>query len=87
MTDPEDVVRKGSYTMTYGKQATLDGNFILQYSKDIAKKHSINAAFNMLLSENKFTESTFKAEGFPSDQDEQHQLRPPVCRRHDSPEL
>ena len=67
MTTPEEIVRKGSYTMIYGKQATLDGNFILQYSKDIAKKHSINAAFNMLLSENKFTESTFKAEGFPSD--------------------
>ena len=67
MVAPEDVVRKGSYSMVYGRQATLDGNFIVQYSKDFAKKHSINAAFNMLVSENKFTESTFRAEGFPSD--------------------
>lgn len=67
MVTPEEVVRKGSYAMAYGKQSTLDGNFILQYSKDFAQKHAINAAFNMLLSENKFTESTFRAEGFPSD--------------------
>ncbi len=66
MTDVDDLMRRGSYAMTYGKSSQIDGTVDLQYAGDFGK-HSILAAVEGYISEQKITEATYEAEGFPSD--------------------
>ena len=66
MTNAEDLMRKGSYTMVQGKSSSLDGKFDFQYSNTFGR-HMIFADLSYQISESKFSEYTFMAEGFPSD--------------------
>lgn len=63
----EDAFRKGSYTMSEGRNSTLTGKLDIQYNKVINNVHNfyLNAGFD--LSQRSSVENTTEAEGFPSD--------------------
>lgn len=62
----EEILRKGSYQQNFGKFNNLNGEFTLQYSKNLGR-HFLMANFGFNISEKKFEEIVHYAEGFPSD--------------------
>lgn len=62
----EDVFRKGSYQINEGKSHDISGDFNLNYNR-ILDKHILFLNFGLKMSEKKFEETIFSAEGFPYD--------------------
>ncbi|QBR12958.1 SusC/RagA family TonB-linked outer membrane protein [Sphingobacterium sp. CZ-2] len=65
-TDEVTINRKGSYQVNNGKSTYLSGDLNINYSKQIEKNYFFgNLGYNV--SEKKFAERVYFAEGFPSD--------------------
>ncbi|MGN5953319.1 SusC/RagA family TonB-linked outer membrane protein [Sphingobacterium lactis] len=63
---PNDINRRGSYQVNNGKSAYLSGDLNVNYSKQLDKHYLFgNIGYNV--SERKFSERVYFAEGFPSD--------------------
>lgn len=62
-----EMKNKGSYQINEGENQTMNYDFSLDYSRQIGEKHYIFAFLNYNLSENRYEEEIYKAEGFPSD--------------------
>lgn len=63
----KDLKKKGSYQINEGNGQTMNYDFSLNYSREVAEKHYLFGFLSYSLSENTYEESIFKAEGFPSD--------------------
>jgi len=61
-----DALRKGSYQVNDGKSTYLSGDLNVNYSRQV-NKHYYFANIGYNVSENKFSERVYFAEGFPSD--------------------
>lgn len=62
----EDLLRRGSYDISYENSSDISGDLNLQYNK-VKGVHTVFANLGSNLRENKFDNLLFKTEGFPSD--------------------
>lgn len=64
----DEILRRGQYTYGTGDDFTYDGRLTLSYSKMFKDKHQLYAGVDFSISESKYDNYSFVAEGF-SDQD------------------
>lgn len=62
-----ELKNKGSYQINEGESQTMNYDFSLDYSRQVAEKHYLFAFLNYNLNETRYEEDIYKAEGFPSD--------------------
>lgn len=66
ITEPEDFINRGSYTLSTGNYITYSGDVSAQFNKNVAGKHDIFATAQYKISETQFDEVTNVARGFPN---------------------
>lgn len=65
--DVTEAGKRGTYTIDHSDSYNIDGNFTLQYSQNIAERHSLSAGVGANLQVNEADASGFTATGFASD--------------------
>src|SRR5690606_39360664 len=63
-----DVLERGRYNESNGKNVNYDGDFSLTYGKLLADKHMVNAVAGARMEQNKRHQSSFGAAGFIDDE-------------------
>lgn len=63
----EDLFRKGSYAYSSGTNFNYAANFSVNYSRTLAGKHAVFAGVNVDITQNKYRNYNFLAEGFPDE--------------------
>ncbi|MGN0068881.1 MAG: SusC/RagA family TonB-linked outer membrane protein [Prevotella sp.] len=63
----DDFLRRGSYQANEGDNTRLSGDFNLNFSRQFGEKHYVFGNAGWSISENRYEEIVYKAEGFPSD--------------------
>lgn len=63
-----DVLEKGTYNESNGKNLNYDGDFSLTYGKLLAKKHSLNAVAGIRMEQNTTQQSAYQNRGFVDDE-------------------